>query len=255
MFQWSPCPRAVVTPMRNKPTAPTRQCQPRRAAGPRETESKQLRRLIAHLQHAREEECHRMIQLVHDELLSRLVRASLDLAGLGRFWRDRERASRFNWAAAVQPLKEAIQIAARIRTQMRPALLDHCGLEATIAQTASNWSARHGVPCEIVRPAEFLRATPTNALELFRLFEDGLRSLTENSRVTRLRVEISTTPIVHCLTLSSCVRTTNAGYKLRRSPIFLNVRERALRLGGKVVVRATTPAEISLVITVPTTSS
>lgn len=237
--------------MRNKPTAQSKQGRRNRAAAQSETEQTQLRRLIAHLQDAREDEYLRIIHAVHDELLSRLVRTSLDLGELRRQSHARARTSRSTWRGAAQCLKEAIQIAAGVRAQLRPPLLDHCGLEAAMVWTASEWTKRHGLRCDIVGTTDLSRVTPAIVLELFRLFEEGLRSLTDNCEPARLSIEISSKPTAHCLTLHTRALAVNARHKLLRSPTFLAVRERARRLGGKLVVHATPPAGISLAITVP----
>lgn len=237
--------------MRNKSTEHSNRRRPKRADVPSETERTQLRRLVAHLQDAREEESLRIIHAVHDELLSRLVRTSMDLGELRRRSHDRACASRFIWMNAAQHLKEAIQIAAGVRARLRPPLLDHCGLEAAMAWTASEWTKHHGHRCEVVRATNLSRISPVMALELFRLFEEGLCSLTENCEPAHLRIEIARRPAGHCLTLHHRALAVNAGYNLVRSPAFLSVRERARRLGGKLVLLQTPPSKISLAITVP----
>lgn len=237
--------------MRNKPTAQSKRRGPKRPATPPETERSKLRRLVAHLQAAREEEYLRIHHAVHDELLSRLVRISMDLGELRWRTQGRARAWQFTWMGAAQRLKEAIQIVGGVRAQLRPPLLEHCGLEAAIGWTASEWTKRHGPRCEMTGTINSSRLTPAIALELFRLFEDGVRSLTENCEPACLRIVIASRGTVHCLTLHSRALPVNARQKLACSPAFLAVRERTRRLRGKLVVRDTPASGISLAITVP----
>jgi signal transduction histidine kinase len=237
--------------MRNKPTAESKQVGLKRAAARFATERTQLRRLVAHLQGSREAECVRISDAVNDELLSRLVCTGLAIGELRRQSHKGSRTSRLTWAEVAQRLKEAIQIAAGLRAQLRPPLLDHCGLEAAMGWAAAEWTKRHGLRCEVAGTTDLSRVTPTIALELFRLFEEGLRSLTENCKPAHLHIEIASRPAGHYLTLHTRALAVNARHKLVRSPTFLSVRERARRLGGKLVVRDTPPAEISVTITVP----
>jgi signal transduction histidine kinase len=237
--------------MRNKPTAGSKQVALKRAAARFETERTQLRRLVAHLQGLREAECVRISDAVNDELLSRLVCTSLGIDELRRHSHKGSRTSRLAWAGVAQRLKEAIQIAACLRAQLRPALLDHCGLEVAMGWAAAEWTKRHGVCCEVAGTTDLSRVTPRIALELFRLFEDGLRSLSENREPAGISIEISSSPTAHCLTLHTGAVAVNDRHKLLRSPTFLAVRERARCLGGNLVVRDTPQAGISLAITVP----
>ena len=236
---------------RNKSAVDSKQRSLSRFATRPESESAQLRRLIAHAQSRREEEYLCIIRALHDELLSRLVSVSLDLGELRREPQTRGSGSRFTSQVAAQRLKEAIQIAADVCAKLRPPLLEHCGLEATMRRTASEWSRRHGIRCEVADMGDLSRVSPILALELFRLFEEGLHTLMETCEPGRLRVEIATGKTAHRLTLHTRALATMARHRLLRASTFLAVRERAHRLGGKLVVRATSLSWISLAIIVP----
>jgi hypothetical protein len=237
--------------MRNKPTAQSKQRRPKRTAAPPETERSELRRLVANMQAAREEEYLRIIHAVHDELLSRLVRTSLDLGELRRQSHGRARAWQFTWMGGGPAIqrghpnrrRRAFTTEATIAGALRAGSGD--GLDCVGMDQAAR-AALQG--CRINR---LVAVDSGNRAKLFRLFDDGVRSLTENCQPACLRIEIATGGSMFCLVLHSRTLTVNARPKLLSSPTFFAVRERARRLGGKLVVRDTSLSGISLALTVP----
>lgn len=237
--------------MRNRTTAQPEGRRRKRCESHAQREARQLRGVVAHLQEQREADYRRIIDVLHDEILSRLVRVRLDLGEV----RCRSRGTRAErnqtYTNATQILQSVIMAAARARAELRPPLLEHCGLEAAMGSCAGAWEKRHGLRCQFTRSGSRVQLQHSLVLELFRLFEEGLRSLAESCGPAQVEVEFAMrrTSCRLCLHVSDL--SPDAFKRLIASPALLAARERARRIAGKLVVcRAPAPG-ITLVIIIP----
>lgn len=249
----APCPyrAAKQRHMPNRATAQPRRNRRPICASHAQRAAHRLRAVVAHLQEKQEADFHRIVHVLHDEILSRLVRVRMDLAEACCHSRRARVGRTSSWANATQGIREAITIAARVRAELRPPLLEHCGLEAAIGAVAGMWEKHHGWRCRFTASTGGLRIRPSLVLELFRLFEEGLRSLTENCGPAHVAVEYAQTQQFHRLCLRMDIRSADASRRLVTSSALLAVRERARRIGGKLVVRRTSAPSISLMIIIP----
>lgn len=210
-----------------------------------------LRSLLAHLQCTREAERGEIIRVLDDELLSRLARINLDLGELRRGRRSSAGEFGRSWSSAAQHLAEAIHIVGRARTELRPAVLEHCGLEAAMQRGASEWSKRRQLRCDFIVSKVARPVVPALALELFRLFEEALSGLTQACRPDHLLVRLAMGTTTLSLDFRARAVATNGFQSLTASPDMLAARERVRRLRGKLIMRQCPAPEVRVAVTVP----
>ncbi len=210
-----------------------------------------LRSLLADLQCTREVERGEIIRVLHDELLSRLARINLDLGELRRGRRGGADEFARSWSSAAQHLAEAIHIVGRTRTELRPAMLEHCGLEAAMQRRTSEWSKRQQSRCDFIGSKVARPVVPAVALELFRLFEDTLTGLTQTCRPIHLIVRLTMATTTLNLEFRTRAVATNGFRPLIASTDMLAVRERVRCLRGKLVMQQRAALNVCVAVSVP----
>ena len=123
----------------------------------------QLRDLQAHLEHVREDERTRIAREIHDELGSLLVGLKMDVSWLEKRVAD-EPTLRCKCHGMRGLIDDAVENVGRIITDLRPSILDHQGLWATLAWQVQDFidSGEWGVPLvhrHRAWPGGHLRAT------------------------------------------------------------------------------------------------
>ena len=214
-------------------------------------ETGELRDLVAHLLQLREADCRRIIDVVENEILSGLVRAQMDLAEACRLSGESRVHRNRHWIRATQGIQRVMTSVALVRTDLQPPLLEHCGLEAAINSTARAWEKRHRLRCRFTSSAIGTRIHPRLELELFRLFEDGLRGLTDCCGPSHLEVSFAITRRFYRLCLSSHAPTQRLLKCLVKSLALLAARERTRRFGGNLTLHRDLEKGLSLVMTIP----
>lgn len=237
--------------MQKKSTAKSKRGSPHLQKPRARREATQLRLVIALLQEQREATYLRIIGVLHDDVLSRLVGVRLDLEEIGgRVGRPRSGHDR-RWNDATQGIKDVIRAAARLRAELRPPLLEHCGLEAAIGSSVAAWEMRFGLRCRFTASVGALQIPPPLMLELFRSFEDSLSSLIQICERSPLEIELGKSRGSYRLSVGGRVSSASAANKLIGSPILLAMRERARRLGGSLRAHRTPAPEVTLVFAIP----
>ncbi|MGH7973667.1 MAG: histidine kinase, partial [Limisphaerales bacterium] len=164
--------------------------QHRRAEEQLRESHEQLRALSVYLQRVREEERTRIAREVHDELGQALTSCKLDLSWLaGKLPRELK--------PLVEKIRElsshidsTIQTVRRISSELRPAVLDHLGLVATLEWQANEFQNRTGIKCE-VRSGLGDRLFEQNlSTTLFRIFQETMTNVIRHAGATQVEVNL-----------------------------------------------------------------
>jgi len=203
----------------------------------------QLRALAARLDASREEERRLMAREIHDQIGQALTALKLDLAWIRTRLPDQPPGELAQRAQAMDQLIDGtLDTARRLSSTLRPALLDDLGLAATLKWQAREFEGRTGVRCAVDLTEDTDGAiAPDAALVMFRIVQEALTNVVRHAgarQVTiRTAVERATGGSVLVLSVSDDGRGITAEERARPTSLgLLGMQERALMLGGSVVV-------------------
>jgi signal transduction histidine kinase len=152
-----------------------------------------LRALIGRLAHIQDEE-RRLIGLdLHDGLTQLIISANMHLNTL-----NSQIGSKLN-AQSLQSLdvsrtlvKQAIDEARRVISELRPTMVDDLGLEQGLRQYVTEVCEEHNWKPEIVTDTRGLEIAPAVRASIFRIAQEALTNVRKHARTERVRVELST---------------------------------------------------------------
>lgn len=196
-----------------------------------------LRALAAHLQAAREEERTRVAREIHDELGQSMTGLKMDLSWLRKKLPKDQDALREKTDSMLGLMDQTIQSVRRISTDLRPGVLDDLGLAAAIEWQIHEFQKRTGIKCQLAARLEDIHLDRLRSTALFRIFQETLTNITRHAHASRVRIKLAQTN--GNVTLE--VKDNGNGIpktKLAdpRSLGILGMRERALLLGGEVII-------------------
>lgn len=196
---------------------------------------KQMRRLAASLQTAREEERADVARELHDDLGQTLTAIKLELG----------RTSEALKGAHVDPsvmdrlqslvglVEIGVAMVKRIATKLRPPALDHLGLAEAIRWEAATFRARSGLRCHVVAEKDETTLTAEQQTALFRIFQEALTNVVRHAQASAVRVHLSQERRVFELRVRDNGRgITQAEIAATGSIGLLGMRERAMQAGA-----------------------
>ncbi len=151
-----------------------------------------LRALIGRLAHIQDEE-RRLIGLdLHDGLTQLIISANMHLNAL-----NSQIGSKLN-AQSLQSLdvsrtlvKQAIDEARRVISELRPTMVDDLGLEQGLRQYVNEISEEQHWQAEIVTDTRGLEIAPAVQAAIFRIAQEALTNVRKHAHTERVRVELS----------------------------------------------------------------
>jgi PAS domain S-box-containing protein len=209
----------------------------RRAEEERQRSLEQLRALAAQQQSVREEERKRLAREIHDQLGQALTAIKIDLSFLLRELPAGEKPPAKRTASILQLVDEAIRAVRRISTELRPGILDDLGLVATLEWAGEDFQARTGTRCRLDLPREDIAVDPERATAIFRILQETLTNVARHADASQVEVRLAKED--GDLTLE--VHDNGKGIpedKLSNGESLgiLGMRERALLLGGEIII-------------------
>lgn len=193
----------------------------------------QLRSLTARLQSVREEERTAMARDIHDAMGQELTVLKIGLAQL--------KTRHPQLADEIVPLLDGagrlVTMVQRFATDLRPALLDHFGLAATIEWQTEQFSNHTGIPCDLELDQDDIALDTEQSTALFRILQEALTNIARHAEASRIRVALSRhRGFLH-------LRIEDDGKGVAENQIhapgslgLLGMRERARALGGRLHV-------------------
>ena len=212
----------------------------------------QLRAFAARLQTVREEERTRIAREIHDELGQSLTAIKIDLTTLVRNLPMEEASAAQRSQSMLKLLDEAIQSVQSMATELRPGILDDLGIGAAVEWAAEVFETRTGTRCRVSVPDAEMTTDPERTTALFRIFQETLTNVARHAHATDVDVRLSKED--GNLTLE--VHDNGLGIheeelSPRKSLGILGMRERALLLGGELMVHGATGAGTTVKVRIP----
>ncbi len=217
---------------------------------------KELRALSERLRNVREEEGTRIAREVHDEIGQALTALQMDVAWLAKRLGAPGAAESENLPAKLRSMSELLDqtIAAvqRIATELRPAVLDELGLEASIEWYVREFEKRTGIVCGFRSELGAEHVDPERATAIFRILQEALTNVARHSGSTRVEIRLS----AGSNRLSLEVADDGRGLPEDRLEVFeslglLGMRERARSLGGGLSIGRASPSGTVITLTIP----
>jgi signal transduction histidine kinase/ABC-type amino acid transport substrate-binding protein len=202
--------------------------------------AEQLRALSARLQSAREEEATRIAREIHDELGQALTAVKLECTALFGDLRVDEGPSSRRKHSVFKLLDDAIQSVRRIATELRPGILDDLGLAAAVEWVAAEFQVRTGMTVQVSVPDVDLALDRERATALFRILQEALTNVARHAKATQVSVRLAEEDGI--LTLEVHDNGQGIGAEQLSASNSLGIagmRERALLLGGGLIISST----------------
>jgi PAS domain S-box-containing protein len=211
----------------------------------------QLRALAARVQDAREEERKRVAREIHDELGQALTSIKIDLSSLiHEFSPEPQQLKRIESISTI--VDQTIKSVRRISTELRPGILDDLGLIAAVEWAAEEFEARTGTTCRLDLPQNDGAIDPDRAIAVFRILQETLTNVARHANATcvdvRLLIELGGVILeVH----DNGRGATDEQLSAAESLGIRGMRERALLLGGELLIRGVPEQGTSLRVSIP----
>src|SRR5262249_38209715 len=145
----------------------------------------QLRALSARLQMVREEERTTIAREIHDQLGQALTRLKIELSLLAAEIPKGRQTLHRKVVSMSTLFDSTIQGVRGFSARLRPPILDHFGLTATIEQEVLEFGDRTGVDCEFIGP-EDLALDLERSTALFRILQEAFTNIARHAKATRV---------------------------------------------------------------------
>ena len=193
-------------------------------------------RELAHQLHAMgEHQCNVIAREVHDEMGQSLTALKIDLVRLRKALDGSSANVQEIIENLLQEINEAIDNVQRLLSELRPAILDHLGLAATIRWKATELEERTGIQCTVSMGPNDPDLSREEKIALFRIVQESLTNVARHSGATEASIELSAGDNWDELTITdNGSGMSEADIKDRRSYGLQGMRERARFFGGKL---------------------
>jgi PAS domain S-box-containing protein len=213
----------------------------------------QLRALAARVQDAREEERKRVAREIHDELGQALTSIKIDLSSLiHEFPPEPQQLKRIEFISGI--VDQTIKSVRRISTELRPGILDDLGLIAAVEWAAEEFETRNGAKCRLDLPENDGAIDPDRATAIFRILQETLTNVARHANATCVDVRLVKEPGGVILEVRDNGKgATGEQLAATESLGIRGMRERALLLGGELVIQGIPGQGTSIRVTIPLT--
>ncbi len=199
--------------------------------------TEELRCLIAYLDTVREEESRRIAAEIHDQLGQALTVAKIEIAHLKTIAAEGQASVESKLGSLSNLVTGILEDVRRISRDLRPPLLDQLGLPAALENFCEDFEKRTGIQC-IYHPDDEreLQLGPERATAVFRIAQEALTNVARHAGASRVDLRLA----VQNGYLHLSVQDNGKGIPAHANPKsagLIGMKERALRLGGELIIR------------------
>ncbi|HEX8962639.1 MAG TPA: PAS domain-containing protein [Rhodocyclaceae bacterium] len=204
-----------------------------------EAELRQAYRLLQDLmtrrETVREEERKRVAREIHDELGQHLTALRMGISTL-RFQFGRELPALGERVQELIGLSDrTIQVVRDVAAALRPAVLDS-GLGPALEWLVAQFQERSGIACELAVPADWPGMDEERAMALFRIAQESLTNVARHAKTPWASVRLSVEDGCAVARIQDAGQGFAAAGASGKTFGLMGMRERALMLGGEVLV-------------------
>jgi signal transduction histidine kinase len=150
-------------------------------------------------------------------------------------------------------LDDTVRTVRNISAELRPLLLDDLGLIPAIEHYCEEFHARTGILATFSFDGQFPVLSDAVNSNLFRIFQESLTNVMRHSNARSVIVQLTTSDATLCLT----IRDDGDGFETDRKSETLGLvgmKERAIALGGHLVIRSSPGKGTAIEVDVPLTT-
>ncbi|HEX7586869.1 MAG TPA: response regulator, partial [Anaerolineae bacterium] len=223
----------------------------------RKLANEQLRLLAAHNVSALEEERTRIAREIHDGIGTLMTAIKMDMVFLGRGIGEigapqSPDALREQIGATTKLVDEAIQALHEIVHELRPGVLDHLGLRASLEWQMQEFQERTKIECQFTSDLDELEPDPARATAVFRILQEVLTNVARHAQATRVEASLrqpSNELILQVHDNGKGISETQVSDAGRFG--LLGIRERVHVFGGSVVIRGSPGEGTDITVRIP----
>lgn len=220
---------------------------------PRDSEIARLRAMLAHAEQVHELEKRQLARELHNDFGSALTALAMRMAILSRQPAGAPPATD-QWTRANAILAGLTQTARRIQSDLRPGALDVMGLTLALEEYLNDFGARHAVGTSLTLPEQELALDETQAVTLFRMFQEMLSNVQRHANAGQVRAVLAFEDGGQVLTLlvaDDGVGFDAAAHDLQSSHGLRRLAERAAFIGGSLRFTSMPGQGASVQVTLP----
>ena len=232
----------------------------------RKAGEKQLRKLTAHIQTAREEEKTRIAREIHDDLGGTLTALKMETYRLAGKLSGSEKTAPLleHVESMTQLIDNAVGVTRRVISDLHPTILDDLGLVAALEWQCGQFSKRTGIACKVTgaedaedaeENGEEGKLDMTVAINLFRIFQEALTNVAQHSGATRVNAEFHQSDEEIILTISDNGRGLPEGHVIAQTSYGMRgMRERVAQLDGQILFDRPPGGGLRVTVILPATA-
>ena len=209
-----------------------------------------LKALSRRLVEVQELERHHIARELHDEAGQTLASVMVGLHMIERESADQQ--------AVIARCREVKQIADnvlenlhRLSVDLRPAALDHLGLEAALRQHAEMVSDQHKLPVQFVTVGKIERLPGDVETAVYRIVQEALTNIVRHAQATRVDILLERQPESIMVVVEDNGMGMDVNEPLYDRLGLVGMRERADMLGGTLTVESSTGKGTTIFLEVP----
>jgi signal transduction histidine kinase len=149
-----------------------------------------LRELSVQVLSAQEAERKRVSCGLHDEVSQALTAVTVVIAILKKR-AGPDPAFQRNVAAAEHLLAQSMETVHRVARELRPAMLDHLGVQAALHAHVTNFTRQTGIRAELIAHPDLARLDGPRGEVLFRVAQEALNNVRKHAKATTARIEFT----------------------------------------------------------------
>lgn len=149
----------------------------------------QLQQLAAHINEVREEQRAKFARELHDVLGGMLTSMKMDVTRILRRAEDPELLEITKGLLTLT--QDTIDSVRAISEELRPSILDHLGLTATLERELNDFSARYNIACDLEVDGRFIELSRDRAIGIYRILQEALTNIARHAEATSVVVRLN----------------------------------------------------------------
>jgi signal transduction histidine kinase len=143
----------------------------------------------------------------------------------------------------------------RITAKLRPNILDELGLIPAIEWQANEFQNVTGIQCSLSLPAEEVNLEEEKSTAIFRIFQEALTNVMRHSSAKIVSILLQTINNLMILKINdNGIGINNEQLSASKSLGIIGMKERALLLGGEVIIEGTPGKGTEVKVEMPLTN-
>jgi signal transduction histidine kinase len=211
-----------------------------------------LRNLSTHQQRTREQERKKIAREIHDELGQALTALKMDLSWLSKRIPQQQRGVIEKTESMSRLIDNTINTLRRIASELRPSLLDDLGIIAAIEWQASQFEKTSGIKCRVRKSFRSLSLGQDHSLAAFRILQESLTNVLRHAAATEVKIGLDKASGNLIIDIVDNGRGISHEECYDQKSLGLTgMRERALSIGGEVIINGITGKGTTVNVSIP----